>query len=1265
MQRELQPETETERAPAQQGATFELGDDGTRLASQEKERQGQRRVGAQNASPPVCGRSIEEANCTSLPFRLDATSFFFARRQLATMRPAPVLTDASANFPSALALAVGGGNEQAASPSSKATSAAFLELSGTGESASRYQAEDAFVLPDKDPSGWVTVNHQCVEDSSKHSSTDDSASRYRDEEVIPNLPVEDPTASVVARDDFAIKVIERDLLNEGSVSELDSNPNIQPRCLVSEVRSISSAATRDPKVQTMNTLGRLERHFELLEGIPVGLLKSLDSGREGNTIAGKCAVAHSSGTRVSSANTQVSEYSCEGALSRAHNKGFLKPESKNARVVRLFDLRGTLAMIKIARSNVAEEVLVLSGVTARWNGDSMFDFDSTPKARDVFTLAGLPPQSMEPPQWVDVSRDVARGMVVSMGDKGVTTGPTNALFEKELIPLFPEGEYQDDFGQLLDLVQASSCNGETGNQELPHLLPLEFPRIGYHAAADLAFRAPGGIRGCHQPPVLAAPLQRMKTLGAVSRCLLQIFDYPKSSSPNVLNNEATVATSHPTGELTPLHVERNCFGLNPDATVPDGDKFMESDDEAGGRSSCEGVCEVPTSAPTVPTKRTEITKNATNFATDNTVIPSGEAAFAPPEVALPRVDSGNEHFNMNFNDPEGARCDTSSSPAVALSRMNNTSALASAGPCSECYDLKAGNHVSSANAQMKTEDSSRVEEGEETLALSQSGGESHSSGPVFRTQNSDKSESVPCTQCHLSDVEDQERSFYEDGDATPDVLHSTTHDKTGLPEPAGGFEHTDEQRGHYYGLAPPTNAEIEELRNQIRLLVQNHALRASTPPVRADRRTGSASSCSPTTDEESFEEDSEDDDSSRTLYTTSESELSEYEDDLLSCYSGCSDGSSSSGASCASDPLDGLTEYSRREMAHAEDAESKDGLFTPTDSAASSLCRKRKRNFPPSSESPTEDPLAEIKKPRFFQLQSVGRPNLRTEGESDDFRIARNVTVEAEDTSSAIASVDNGTFHRAVLSLHSYCKYSPNRQSSFRPEEGPDERSPNCSSDDDDAMEEPSVEPAANVGCIEPRTHDGSPSTGAPSEAVAKLVDYPQLTPPEEEGSGVNTTPGQYLREDTQGRPLADERGNSGTPRNRSEAEAGAYKKVMEVYFDENSRHFLVLPASQECLIFENSENIPPEEDSKTKSASPGRISCEPQVELCKIQALNEEEASCKSVASGVASTPDEKRKNPTEAEREGPRRKIRRIGLPKGYKGRALHPNWRSNVDQ
>ncbi|XP_037554655.2 uncharacterized protein LOC119431250 [Dermacentor silvarum] len=1056
---------------------------------------------------------------------------------------------------------------------------------------------------------------------------------------------------------------------------------MRPRHLVNEIRSVSSAVTTDPKVQTTNTLGRLERRFELLEGIPVRVQQSFNSGRETNTVAENFAVEHSSGISVSSADNLVSDYSFEGARSRAYNDVFLKPESKNTRVVRLFDLRGTLSMIKRTRRNVAEELLIISGVPAWWNGDSLSNFDSTRKARDDFALEGLPSQSMEPPQWVDVSRDVAGGMVVSMSDRGVTTGPTNALFEENLIPPFPEGEYQDDIGLLFDLVQASSYSGETGSQVLPDLLPLECPRVGYHAAADLTFTVPGGTHGCHQPPELEAPLYHMQTLVADSRCLLEIFDYPKSLSPNLLNNEATVATSHPIGELTPLQVERDCFGHNPEPTVPDGDAWMESDDEADGMSSCEGGREVLTSAPTVPTKRMNNTKNVPNSATDNTMTPSGEFAFRSnstygakpspvPQFALSRVDSDDQHFNIKFTDPEGARWDTSSSLTVALSRMDNTTALASTGPCSECYDLKAEIHVSSAYSQTKTEASSQVEEGKEALALSQSAGKSDSSGSVFKTQNSEESDSVPYTQRCLSDVEDQDRSFYEDGNAVSDALHST-HDKRGLPEPAGGFEPEDERRGQCYGLATSTSAEIEQRRNQNRLLRQNCALRPSTPPVRVDRPTGSASSCSPSTDEESVfiydsEDDSEDDNSSRTLHTTSESESFESEDDLLPCYYSYPDGSSSSGVSWASSPFDGLTEYSRRQMAHAEDAESNNGLFTPIDSAASSLCRKRKGNFPPGerSESPTEDPLAEIKKPRVFQLESAGRPSLRTEGESDDVWIARHATAEAEDTSSAVTSVDNGTFHRAVLSLHSYCKRSSNSSSSLPREEGQDERSPRCSSDDGDAMERPPVEPETDVGCFESGTCEGSTCPGTPSEAVAKLVDYPQLTPPEE-GSGDNTPPGQYPHEESQGRPLADERENNETPRKRSEAGAGAYMKVMEVYFDENSRRFLVVPTSQECLMSENSENIPPEEDSKTKSAPAGSSSCEPQAELCKIQALNEEEASCKSVASGVACTSDEKRKNPGEAKCEGPRKKIRRIGLPKGYKGRALHPNWKSNVDE
>ncbi|XP_049275929.1 uncharacterized protein LOC125760201 [Rhipicephalus sanguineus] len=129
---------------------------------------------------------------------------------------------------------------------------------------------------------------------------------------------------------------------------------------------------------------------------------------------------------------------------------------------------------------------------------------------------------------------------------------------------------------------------------------------------------------------------------------------------------------------------------------------------------------------------------------------------------------------------------------------------------------------------------------------------------------------------------------------------------------------------------------------------------------------------------------------------------------------------------------------------------------------------------------------------------------------------------------------------------------------------------------------------------------------------------------------------------------------------------AGAYKKVMEIYFNEDSRNFVVVPAYQECPVSDNSENIPPEEtESETEPASHGSRSCEPGVEPCKIQALNEAEAPRKSIAADVASTSEEKSKYQREADCEGPRKKIRRIGLPKSFKVQALHPNWKANVDE
>ncbi|KAL3224067.1 hypothetical protein MRX96_049633 [Rhipicephalus microplus] len=148
--RELETENE-QTVAAQEGATFELGHDADRLHSEEC--QGQRRAGPQNGTPLVCGRSIEEANCTSLPSRSDAS--FFAPRQLATMRrPAPSLTDvASANSASAMEPALDAENERSVGHSLNATPEEFVELS-MGYSSHLHQTDGIFEVPDK-----KTISH--------------------------------------------------------------------------------------------------------------------------------------------------------------------------------------------------------------------------------------------------------------------------------------------------------------------------------------------------------------------------------------------------------------------------------------------------------------------------------------------------------------------------------------------------------------------------------------------------------------------------------------------------------------------------------------------------------------------------------------------------------------------------------------------------------------------------------------------------------------------------------------------------------------------------------------------------------------------------------------------------------------------------------------------------------------------------------------------------------------------------------------------------
>ncbi|KAL1420408.1 hypothetical protein MTO96_024234 [Rhipicephalus appendiculatus] len=1091
--REPQLETETELdAAVHEGATFELGDDGTRLASQE--RQGQRRAGAPNGSPLVCGRSIEEANCTSLPFRSDAS--FFAPRQLATMRPTPALTeDACTNFPSAMELVVDAGNERSVGHSPNTTSDAFVELSMDDSSYLR-QTDDMFEVSAAEPSISVTIRDESAEDANKRCFSSGSASEHDDEDVNPNLTVESPNAPVATHDEIAKKVPGCESLNESIVFEFDSYPNSQPGCLVNEMRSVSNAGKTVTRVQVRNTVGRLERHLQLLEGIPAKVENSSDSGKETNAIAENCAVARSSGTSVTSAYSLLYGYSIEEALSRAYNEVFPTPEARSTRFVRIFDLRATRPVINITRRSLADELLIIGGVPAGawWNKDGVFNFESTREARGRFALETIP-ESTEPPQWIDVSRDLSRGMVVSMSDAGVTTGPTNALYETQQAHLFSEGLSRNDIDRHTDLVPDSSPKGETGCQDLPALLPLALPQVERHAA----FRYRGSIHGCNQAPVFPGPLHYGKAAVPDYRCLLRITNHPSESlSPNVSKIEAEVTTYHPVDD------ERNSIDHNADLAACDIGACVELGDETP--------------------KCVESTKNGASFAAENALAPSGEASSKrgrsvqletrpakSARVDTPGVEPGTQRSRLEdgFVDPRGPRCDFTSSPVVSQSQMNGANELASAGQNPNRCDWNVESCVLSPDGQMKGEVSPHVQE--DTLALSQSAAKSNSSGSVFRTGNSDESYSVPCAQASLNEVEEHDRSFYECEYAASDVL------KRCLPEMAGGVDLEVGRDGYLDDLSPTTSAEIEERRNQIRLLVQSQALRPSTPLMRVDRRTGSVSSCN-VDDEESFEEGgSEEHDSSHTLHTTSD-DLSECEEaDQLSCYCAYSDDSaSSSGVSGgASNRFGRLTQYTRRDAILPEDTESNDELFTPIGCSASSFCRKRKANFSPegSPESPLEDPLAGLaKKALSVQLESAVRATPLAEPKSkDDIGMVGSVTAQTEDLGSSVTTpTDNGSLHRVVLSQHNYCKYSSDWSPSFRREEDLDERYPRRSNVDGDAMEVSPVSSETDGGHFEARNYEDSTNyRSIPREGVTKLVDYLQLTPPEQDNNSDSTPPAQ------------------------------------------------------------------------------------------------------------------------------------------------------------
>ncbi|KAL3224066.1 hypothetical protein MRX96_049632 [Rhipicephalus microplus] len=968
-----------------------------------------------------------------------------------------------------------------------------------------------------------------------------------------------------------------------------------------------------------NTVGRLEHHPDILEGIPVTVPHSLDYSGAAN--AENYEVAHSSGTRATSAGSLLPRYSIEEALSRAYNEAFPTREVRNTGIVKIFDLRGTHSIMSRTRRNLAGELLVIGMVPAGawWNKDGVFNSDS---ARDHFALETIP-ESVERPQSIDVSRELASGMVVSISNAGVATEPTNA--ETKQASVCPDGLHDDDIDRQADPVPASCPTYKTEFREVPALFPLAFPQLARHRALGIT----GSIQACNPATALPASMH-FNTLANYYRCSLQTFPHPESFPPNVLKNEVIVTTDRTVDE------KMNSFEHNTDLEVPIIGACVELGDETE--------------------EREESTGHGKSFVMNNAFAPSGDASSKRSSVELAtrpaksaRLDlAGAEpatqqsQMNDSFVGPLSPRYDTASSPSVSLSQVNGANELASAGQNLNRHDPNFESCSFSSYRQIKGEVSPP------------SAAMSDSSGSVFKTGNSDESYHVPCAQTSLNEVEEHDRSFYEGERVVPDVV------KIRLPEQAGFFDLEAERDCYLDDLPHITSAEMEELRDHVRVLVASRGPRPSTPTTPLGRQAGSLSSSDVDEEESSAEDVTEEDgsdDSSRTLHTTTdESDLSEY--DQVSCYSLYSYVSaSSSGASGgASNTFDRFTQYTRRDEEPPEDADSSDELFMPVGCSASSYSRKRKADC--SSEgSPEaqEDTFAGlIKKARLVQLDSAVGTTPHAELKSkDDSGVAASLTTQTEEPSSGVTTATgNGSLHRLVLSQHNYCKSST--------EEDLNERYARRSGVDGDAMNVSPLSSAIKGRRIKPRSDEDSTNhLSTPREGVAKLVDYPECTPPKEENNGDSPPPVQH----SQRRPLADISNNKKKPQRNTENKADVYKKVIEIYFNENSRNFMVVPAYQECPDPENSENIPPDErESGTEHAS--HVSGGPGVEPSSMQAPNEPEVPRKSAAFNVASTSEETNNDHGEADCEGLKKKIRRIGLPKSFKGQALHPNWKANVE-
>ncbi|XP_077495569.1 uncharacterized protein LOC144106595 [Amblyomma americanum] len=1385
------PETETEQtepASAQQcGASFEPRNGGD--YAEPAERQGQRRAGAPNAlSLVLAERSIEEANCTSLPFRLGAT-FFASSSEGATKRraePAFLTDNATANFPSA-GVAVNAEQKTATSD----TSAGVTELS-SGDS--RYHtAEGKLVLHYENADTSFTadllteaasrrglLSHERVfEVVNGHGlrlnqldnellpvQPSEGEERETDAKILlstqnsglgdhlpgPRQEVNEPkenqcfeTVEVEMEMDvysgtqegglqcLAFPLVLRDHLS-GSMNGVnvpEQNYCVETETVETEMEMDDHAGTQEGDLQCLAFPLVLRDHLSgsrhgvndpeqnyCFETETVGTEMEMDelAGTQERVLNCSLLPARHAFTELqpledAEANVRVvtdtpvlsqdSGPTIMPEVSYPGERGYLqvcrevelKSEPTNESFKRPYDSGDVVAVVKRTRTMVVDEVLIIDGVPTgafmNREGTVSFYYSLMHDACTDAAFAGQRGTEEELPK-VDISGDLARGMIVSVSDGVVSSGWTRSANEDETIPLCytkRQNADQIDWSRQTRAIESAPMNNAAECRELSPCQTAVFPGpLSDHGYCKkvVAWNIPGNSRDSGPPAsVIPLLLEEQYRPWNLSECFSQ-------ESPD---DESAVTTSRPTEE-PPTYPE-----LQPE----DSESYtFEGQSWTQGKHSRAVSSEEVGCARVVQIGYKAVAESLSSAVNENTCMPSSQSSTERTESSNLEVQVGSadaEPRNMTkkcatihsipqlsfsgtgSNFPSRQQCVASTVPSGAC----NDPSLVLSSPWLQTYagfpPLHEEQHeayygqVSSCgglpNAGQEIRDTCPKDETpvrSEAMEMDDS-----SRSPTFRTQCSDDNFEVLCIQSPDSQVEDQDASFYDENTA-PGSSHVFRQDNFPYLKASQTVSRDDDDKENYND-ASLSSSRSEAVHRRIKLRTLKYASAAALAPIGMVQRgrllCNGYPSSSTSYDSECGDDYSED--KSCTLCSTSEEEYSDVSDlDLFddtdtpsSSYSDSDGPESGDSVSAADLPLRTVAKSPVEEGEHAKERELDDDteLFSSA-SSASTIPRKRKWGL--VSSEPSESPVA-VKIMRRYPVPGpedeivvehgdTERPNQRTKCALNELGFAHSSESGVCGWQSADTYSCSGVSQERWKPVDNYRNNNPCAAAPFNRDTTPNKLT-SGDSKEHDVTESFAGGPGRDKRNPDSVTYGKPTDPGALDMELVSLVDYEELTSEEHCDSSPPyqqpcLEPEICLVED--GEPSA-------LPPEGEQVVKGTYKKLMEVFFDEDSKRFMVVPTSDECLVKDEAINANTPGGTAEKEEASASSDAAMPVELCTIRALNDQVVPDISASGGVNSSEDPM--YPENAHCGAPR-KIRRIGLPKRYKGPGLHSKWKADCD-